>query len=387
MNDTITVIGGGISGITTAFTLQLLGFKTSCYSKHFVTPEAPDNPRFASLYPAASIIPHSVFSNQSEKLFQHSQSIFKLLLKHKVKGIKKHLHYEIYEFEKDDPSYAKSLENYQRVENLNTHKLQIPSRLHAPNLHGWAFKCIVAEWPTYISNLYNWYEKAGGELVQQKVDPQDIKNLKSNVIINCTGIWSSKLFDDSAPLKVVKGHLLYIHDAPLFKDDQGNIPSYNYTPHNNIYTDPQGNPTDVYCYPRTTGLALGGSREKGIINESGIFIGEENSDTIEMGGLNIPRQIYELNKEILLNTYDFDIRKYSSLEAKAAYRYIRSEDRDGLRIDTSKEFGKKIIHNYGHGGAGVTLSWGCALEVAQKINDFKLHELSNKLNHLLNKIV
>ena len=41
-----------------------------------------------------------------------------------------------------------------------------------------------------------------------------------------------------------------------------------------------------------------------------------------------------------------------------------------LRLEKEIISNKIIIHNYGHGGAGVTLSWGCADEVVRllKIN-------------------
>ena len=31
--------------------------------------------------------------------------------------------------------------------------------------------------------------------------------------------------------------------------------------------------------------------------------------------------------------------------------------------------GRTVIHNYGHGGSGVTLSWGCAEEIVEIINE------------------
>ena len=37
--------------------------------------------------------------------------------------------------------------------------------------------------------------------------------------------------------------------------------------------------------------------------------------------------------------------------------------RTEVRLEEERIGGVRVIHNYGHGGAGVTLSWGCADEV------------------------
>jgi|SRR5580704_7923258 D-amino-acid oxidase len=38
--------------------------------------------------------------------------------------------------------------------------------------------------------------------------------------------------------------------------------------------------------------------------------------------------------------------------------------RPEIRVEAEQVGGSLLIHNYGHGGAGVTVSWGCAAEVA-----------------------
>ena len=43
--------------------------------------------------------------------------------------------------------------------------------------------------------------------------------------------------------------------------------------------------------------------------------------------------------------------------------------RTEVRLEKELISGKTVIHNYGHGGSGVTLSWGCAEEVVEIANE------------------
>ena len=66
MNKEILIIGGGIAGVTTGIVLRLLGHPTRIVCRHWLgDADSTSNwyaaePRYASQYPAASIIPHSV---------------------------------------------------------------------------------------------------------------------------------------------------------------------------------------------------------------------------------------------------------------------------------------------------------------------------------------
>ena len=48
---------------------------------------------------------------------------------------------------------------------------------------------------------------------------------------------------------------------------------------------------------------------------------------------------------------------------------LRPHRDPGFMLRAGKLDEKLLIHNYGHGGAGVTVSWGCAYRVADLVQD------------------
>jgi D-amino-acid oxidase len=42
--------------------------------------------------------------------------------------------------------------------------------------------------------------------------------------------------------------------------------------------------------------------------------------------------------------------------------------RSSVRLESERFEDGRVVHNYGHGGAGFTVSWGCAEEVARLVD-------------------
>jgi D-amino-acid oxidase len=61
-----------------------------------------------------------------------------------------------------------------------------------------------------------------------------------------------------------------------------------------------------------------------------------------------------------LPTPDFTFNPDAAGACVAAVRPYRI---GSYRLEVERASGKSIVHNYGHGGAGITLSWGCAKKV------------------------
>ena len=62
------------------------------------------------------------------------------------------------------------------------------------------------------------------------------------------------------------------------------------------------------------------------------------------------------------------LRKAPVLRHRVGLRPARPTVRlEAVQLETARDDEVTIVHNYGHGGSGVTLSWGCAEDVVELV--------------------
>ncbi len=213
----------------------------------------------------------------------------------------------------------------------------------------------------YMTWLLKQVKSEGCEVIQKRIYGNIIENeeqLKQeycvDLIVNCSGLGSIELAgEDMYPLRGALVRVL---------NDGRTIPKINkaYC----ISHDESKNEQDIiFIVPRGKNmLVLGGLAEA---DEWSTDVGLDNYEPV--------RDMYRRCLEfmpVLANA------KIDPIEpVRVGLRPFRQQN---VRLE--QEMGTRIIHNYGHGGAGVTFSWGCALEVvelAQKLvslvkNEFRV---------------
>lgn len=421
-DEQIAVIGGGVVGITTATLLQANGYRTVLYA--LARPDDFDEqmpPAFASLHAAASILPHSISSPHSTRWMAASQEFFRDLSLRAGSGVRTQRHYEI--FEADDltvPDYHSAVPEFEMLTEPDLLKRQAPVRPGARSVSGWCYSAFFCEATKYLGFLYRFYHAIGGRVApaSEMPVPPSLSNYLARdheVYVVCAGYASIDLLDgalesgrysdrplegvfaplaDPSGVRLIRGHYLRLDVDGVLRDSDARSFSYNYTPASEVYPTSSGAAADVYCYPRTIGWLLGGSRQVGRLDESAEWSGETSAcEEIAFPGpegtVLVPAPIFDLNRDLLASTSGTDVALEQlrqatppRIRAGVGFRFVRDNDDDNVRVGISRVAGnieKIVATNYGHGGAGYTLSWGSALDVLAAI------DLATDRNRTLNQ--
>ena len=189
---------------------------------------------------------------------------------------------------------------------------------------GWQFRAPVIEMQLYMPWLRSRVEALGGSFVQSFVG--DLSEVSGEVVVNCVGLGARELCGDEE-VRPARGQVIFIDQDP-------GIGHFDQQPE-----------TLTYTIPRSDVTVLGGTAQ---VDDWGMDIRAEDNDLI----LSKVEALWpELDRSRIIG-------------GAVGLRPSRSEVR--LEVEYIDE--RKVVHNYGHGGAGVTLSWGCAEEVANLVS-------------------
>jgi D-amino-acid oxidase len=202
------------------------------------------------------------------------------------------------------------------------------SELPAGFTAGWHYTAPVVTMPLYLEYLRSRYEKLGGVI---SVEPLTSLTAVADapVVVNCTGIGARDLVPDPAVVPV-RGQVVVVENPGI----------------DEFYIDHTLDGDDyVYIFPHGDVVLLGGTAQEGDWDRQ-------------------PRQ--DIAERIMrdCSAVHSRLRGARVVAERVGLRPCRPE----VRLEAEAlPGGRTLWHNYGHGGAGVTLSWGCAREITERV--------------------
>ncbi|TDC84436.1 FAD-binding oxidoreductase [Micromonospora sp. KC606] len=191
------------------------------------------------------------------------------------------------------------------------------------------FTAPTVEMTPYLAWLRQRLEAGGGRVQRRRVRRLADAFDTAPTVVNATGLAAGRLAADPA-VHPVRGHLVLVANPGLtvsVRDED----------------DPAG---ITYVHPRRHDVVLGGTYQPGVGHTM------PDPDT----AVAIRRRCVAL------------VPALAAAPVLGERIGLRPARHGGPRVEVDPDpavpAGGRLVHAYGHGGAGVTLSWGCAAEVA-----------------------
>ena len=321
MAELIAIIGGGVSGLTCGVVSAEHGYRTAIFAKE-------TGQQTTSGAAAAVWFPYHV--EPAEKVIPWALATYHVLAglaRTPANGVSM---IELRQFSRSGeiqiPDWAIPL-CAQPLSSVATGLWPVRDRAQRGGYNfknGFSLRVPLTDTTIYLDYLVSRFLKAGGE-INANVQFDNLEDLDRgfNLVINCAGIGARELVHD-ADLEPHRGQVAIVprieglscavvcDDAPL-----------------------------MYAIPRTNDCVFGGTNE--------------HSDNLAADSGTTSRIVAECCRVL-------NIDEPRVLAERVGLRPFR---RSGVRLERDRlRDGRAVIHNYGHGGAGFTLSWGCAGEVA-----------------------
>jgi len=193
--------------------------------------------------------------------------------------------------------------------------------------YGTRFSAPLVDMPIHLNYLVRRFEAAGGEI---HIDPVANLAVDASVVVNCSGIGARTLAPDES-LYPIRGQHVVVTNPGLTDFIEADT----------------GDSTDLIAiYPHGDHVVLGGTAEPERWNR------DPDPTTA--------KAVLDRCAKIEPRLHDAEV-----IEHRVGLRPTRPT----VRLDVEQNDNHLVVHNYGHGGAGVSLAWGCASETVERSTD------------------